>query len=113
MINLFKLLGFQKKPESKFNHGDLVIYNLAEKPGDEADELYSVEFKRFGTCSGNPVKKWYYDGTKFKMEKTGSKGLPFIPTYSTGCFNTPEEYLHSLDEIRSSKNNQANLSEQK
>lgn len=100
MIKLPKILRSKKKPKSKFNLGDLVIYNPSENTGDEFDELYKIKFKRFGTCKENPIKQWYYSGSKLKLEETSSKGLPYAPFFKIGCVNTPEEYLHKLDEIR-------------
>ena len=103
-INLLRRLGvnseLKKRPKSRFNPGELVIYNQSEKAGNESDELYLIKFSRFGTCTNNLISQWYYDGNKLELKKTSSKGLPYAPFFRTGCINTPEEYLHKLDEIK-------------
>jgi len=100
MINLLNFLRPEKVPKPKFNSGELVIHNQGAELRDWNDQLYLIRSRRFGICTDYPLKKWYYDGIKLEIKKTTSKGVPYAPFFSTGCSNTPEEYLHKLEEIK-------------
>lgn len=109
LLGLLNRIG-AKKSKAKFKAGELVIYNDSGEVGNEKDVLYLVQSRMYGTCTDKPIPQWYYFGNQLKLEKTSSKGLPYAPFFLTGCWNTSEEYLHKLIEI---KLNKPNLSAQK
>jgi hypothetical protein len=107
LIGLLHRIG-NKKPKAKFKSGELVIYNDSGEVGNENDKLYLIQSRMFGTCEGKPFPQGYYFGNKLELQETSSKGLLYAPFFLTGCWNTSEEYLHKLTEI---KLNKPNLSE--
>lgn len=105
LLSLLKLK-FKKRPEPKFNLGEWVVYNWFGNLGDKYDELCLVEFREFVRPGGaDQIKRWHYDGSKFKLEKTTSEGLPYIPLSTTPVFGVSEEKLYKLDEIIKNKLN--------
>ncbi len=94
MFNLFK------KKDSKYEKGDLLIYNQNKEFGDENDRLFQIKDKRYGTCINNPKKQWWYFGHLLEIRDVkGSKGLTQIPFYRTSLFNAPEDSLKGLESL--------------
>ncbi len=87
-------------PKSKYDFGDLVVYNKLKRFGDENDELLLITGKKYGNYKpGKIEKEWFYTGIVFKEKNTNSKGLPRIPLESLLLYEITEDFLISREEL--------------